>query len=122
MDYYHIWCDLKDGVRDLDFCADVGRYLGHVREEGLIEGHRLTRRKLGLAADGLGEFHIVVETRDMAQLEQAFQSAATRAPEIEALHGTVYSAVRNLEFALYRDFPDPFRHTGDDGPHTETAP
>ncbi len=112
MDYYHIWCDLRDGVGDLDFCADVGRYLGHLKGQGTIEGHRLTRRKLGLAADGLGEFHIVIETRDLAQLDDAFRRVATRTGEVEELHGAVYGAACNLKFALYRDFPDPVREVG----------
>jgi hypothetical protein len=87
----------------------VASYLGHLRERGWIEGCRITRRKLGFGPPGLGEFHIIIEVRDMAQLEQAFQQVATRADEIEALHRAVYSAVKDLQFALYRDFPDPVR-------------
>ncbi len=122
MDYYHIWCDLKDGVNDVTFCDNVGRYLGHLEDQGLIAGHRLARRKLGLGPDGLGEFHIVIETRDMAHLEQTFQRVAKREHTVETLHGAVYSAVRNLKFALYRDFPDAIR-TGDaDAPGAPAAP
>jgi hypothetical protein len=32
----------------------------------MIETWRLTRRKLGLAPSALGEFHIVIETKDLA--------------------------------------------------------
>lgn len=49
MDLYHVWCDLKPGVDDLDFAARVAAYLDHLRAEGRIAGWRLTRRKLGLA-------------------------------------------------------------------------
>ncbi|HJM48457.1 MAG TPA: DUF6614 family protein [Alphaproteobacteria bacterium] len=31
MDIYHIWCDLKEGAGDLEFCRNVERYLGHLK-------------------------------------------------------------------------------------------
>jgi len=30
MDVYHVFCDLKPGVGDLDFSEKVGKYLGHL--------------------------------------------------------------------------------------------
>lgn len=112
MDYYHIWCNLKDSSGDLAFCENVAQYLGYLRERGLIEGYRITRRKLGLGLPELGEWHIVIETTDLAQLEKAFRRAASRDSEVEPLHGAVYSAVKDTKFALYRDYPDPFREAG----------
>jgi len=109
MDSYHIWCNLKPGVRDLEFAAAVAAYLGRLQRDGLIAGHRLTRRKLGFGPPGLGEFHIVVETEHLAQLERAFQRVATRSGAVERLHARVYSSVQDVQFALYRDFPDPVR-------------
>jgi hypothetical protein len=109
MDYYHIFCNLKNSSRDLQFCESVAKYLGYLKQRGLIEGYRLTRRKLGFGPPELGEFHIAIETRDMAQLDGAFSRVATRDAEIEPLHAAVYSAVQDLKFALYRDFPDPVR-------------
>ena len=109
MDLYHIWCDLKPGESDLAFADNVTRYLGGLKASGLIQSFRLTRRKLGLGPDGLGDFHIIVETSDLAQLDAAFRKVATRAGEIETVHAAVYRAVQNLRFALYRDFPDPER-------------
>ena len=61
---------------------------------------------LGLAHDGALEFHIMIGTRDMAQLDAAFSLVSTRTGEIETLHKAVYSAVTNLKLGLYRDFPD----------------
>ena len=112
MDHYHIWCDLKPGTADVDFCTKVDAYLGNLAERELVRGHRITRRKLGLGPAGLGEFHIVVEVDDLAQLERAFQSVATRAGEVEALHAAVNWGATNLTFALYRDFPDAVRELG----------
>jgi Family of unknown function (DUF6614) len=109
MDSYHLWCNLKPGVRDLEFAAAIEGYLGWLRGQGLIAGYRLQRRKLGFGPPGLGEFHVAIETTDLAQLERAFQRVATREGEVERLHARVYSAVTDLVVALYRDFPDPVR-------------
>jgi hypothetical protein len=114
MDLYHIWCDLKPGVRDTALVDGVQTYLGRLQSEGLIESFRLTRRKLGLGPSAVGEFHIMIETRDLAQLDQAFNAVASRREPIEGFHFGVNSIVRNVTFALYRDFPDPVRHTGEE--------
>jgi hypothetical protein len=114
LDIYHVWCDLKPGISDLEFSEKVAGYLGHLKEQGLIEGWRLTRRKLGLGAPGLGEFHLMIEVRDLAQLEAAFERVAGRREPVEGFHFGVNSLVRNAVFALYRDFPDAFRHHGDE--------
>jgi hypothetical protein len=106
MDVYHIWCDLKDSRQDKEFAAAIAAYLDHHKAGGRIENWRLLRRKLGFGPDALGEFHIVIETRDMTQLDLAFKAAAARAGEVEKLHANVYSRVVNARFALERDFPD----------------
>lgn len=112
MDYYHIWCDLAPGMGDRDFAGSVAGWLDHLKGQGAIEGWRLTRRKLGLAPAGTGEFHIVVLVRDLAQLDRAFAVAAARAEPAESLHHAVNHMARNARFALYRDFPDPGRVAG----------
>jgi len=114
MDVYHIWCNLRPGVSDAEFAANVHAYLGDLATHGLIEGHRITRRKLGLGPPSLGELHVTIEIRDLAQLDRAFQKVATRSGEIEGLHAAVNQMARDLTFALYRDFPDPQRITGEE--------
>lgn len=109
MNYYHAWVDLKESHKDLEFCSNVNAYLGYLKQHGLIEGHSISRRKFGFGPNELGEFHIVMFVRDLAQLEAAFGIVATRTGEIEDLHRKVYSSVVNLKSALYRDFPDPQR-------------
>ncbi|MDZ4759579.1 MAG: DUF6614 family protein [Alphaproteobacteria bacterium] len=106
MDVYHIWCDLKDSRDDKAFAAAVAAYLDDHKAGGRIESWRLLRRKLGLGPDGLGEFHVMIETRDMAQLDAAFRLAATRSGAVERLHAAVYSRVATARFGLERDFPD----------------
>ena len=114
MDIYHIWCDLKPGISDTQFAERLTAYLGNLEAEGLIEGWRLTRRKLGLGAPTLGELHIMIEVNGLAQLDKAFRQVATRAEPIEGLHFAVNSLVQNAQFALYRDFPDPVRRHGEE--------
>ncbi len=112
MDIYHVWCELKPGVRDMEFAGNVDAFLGRLREQGKISGYRITRRKLGLGQPSLGDFHIMIETGDMAQLEAAFQHVANRTGQVEEEHFAVNSMATNLRFALYRDFPDSVRKTG----------
>jgi hypothetical protein len=114
MDVYHIWCNLKDGVRDLDFVAAARGYFDHLREDGAIAGYRITRRKLGLGPPSLRDWHITVDFADLAQLDKAFTRVSTRADPIESFHHAVNSKVCDAFFALYRDFPDPQRVTGEE--------
>jgi hypothetical protein len=114
MDIYHSWCNLKPGVSDVEFADKLAAYMGHLEREGLIAGWRLTRRKLGLAPGGFGEFHIMIEVKDLAQLDAAFARAADRREPVEGYHFGVNSLVTDAQFALYRDFPDPVRHRGEE--------
>ncbi|MBT3558442.1 MAG: hypothetical protein HN644_01610 [Rhodospirillales bacterium] len=114
MDIYHIWCDLKPGVSDLEFCARVSVYMTHLKDGGKISNFRITRRKLGLGPAEMAEFHITLETENLAQLDEAFQHVASRSGEVESFHHAVNSQVSSVKFALYRDFPDAVRKTGEE--------
>jgi len=114
LDLYHVWCDLKPGVGDLVFGEQVAAYMGHLQDRGLIAAWRLTRRKLGFGPAGLGEFHVIIEVRDLAQLDAAFRDVAGRQEPVEGFHFGVNSLVRNAVFALYRDFPDTVRKRGEE--------
>ena len=114
MDLYHVWCNLRPGVGDLEFGDRLAAYLGHLENAGLIAGWRLTRRKLGFGPPGLGEFHIMIEVGDLAQLDAAFGHVAARGEPVEGLHFGVNSLVCDVVFALYRDFPDPVRNRGEE--------
>lgn len=109
MNYYDIWVDLKDSRQDLAFADAVAAYLGHLRAQGQLESWTLTRRKFGFGPDGLGEFHLRLAFRDLAQMDAVFSNVATRAGDVERLHLPVYSMVTNFKSALMRDFPDAVR-------------
>jgi hypothetical protein len=109
MDIYHVSCDLKPGVIYTDFAERVAAYLGHLKNEGLIEGWRLTRRKLGLTPAEFRKFHLMIETSGLAQLQSAFERVASRDEPVESLHFDINALAANAVFALYRDFPDAVR-------------
>jgi len=114
MDIYHGWCDLKDGVSDMEFADAFVTYMEKLKSDGFIEAYRLTRRKLGLSPDGMGEFHFMIEVEGLGQLDEAFGLVASRSGPVEGIHFAVNSLARNLRFALYRDFPDPTRVQGEE--------
>ncbi len=114
MDIYHIWCDLKPGISDTAFARDATRYLESLVEEGQLAAFRVTRRKLGLGPGELGEFHLMLEFEGLAKLDEAFNTVATRKDPVESFHYAVNSKVSAVRFALYRDFPDPVRHEGEE--------
>jgi len=114
MDIYSAWFDLRPGVGDIEFSERLASYMDSLKAGGQMQGWRLTRRKLGLAPSVLGDFHLMMEFKDMAQLDAAFNRVGSRREPIEGLHFGVNSLVQNVSFGLYRDFPDPVRHKGDE--------
>jgi hypothetical protein len=114
MNIYNAWFDLKPGVSDVEFCDRLAAYLGSLTSDGLMSRWRLMRRKLGLSAADVGEFHLMMEFETLDQLDRAFQRVGTRREPIEGLHFGVNSLVQNVKFALTRDFPDPVRHRGEE--------
>lgn len=114
MNIYHIWCSLKDGVKDTEFSDAVHAYLSHVVEQGEMEAYRITLRKLGLGPPGLPEWHIMLEFKDLTQLDDAFTHVSGRRDPVESFHHAVNSKVKDVVFALYRDFPDDHRVRGEE--------
>jgi len=112
MDIYHIWCNLKPGVHDMEFVEGVRSYLDRLKQDGQLHAYRITRSKLGLKPPQLREFHIMLEFQDMIQMDSAFKTVSSRTDPIESLHHAVNSKVQDIFFALYRDFPDPTRVQG----------
>lgn len=114
MDIYHGFFSLKPGTKDLEFANDMKKFMDHLVEQEKIASWRLMRRKLGLGPKEFGEFHIMIEVENLAQLDEAFSMAAARTGDMEHMHFGVNSKIHEVKFALYRDFPDPVRQTGDE--------
>jgi hypothetical protein len=92
MNYYHTWCNLKNSSKDLEFCRVLEEYLGHLKSHGLIERYTLSRRNFGFGPPSLGEFHVVIEMNNLAQMDAAFGFVAKRTGETETRHHAVYRA------------------------------
>ena len=114
MDIYHIWCNLKAGQSDLEFVEHVTKYFEHLKQQSSLKSYRITRKKLGLASTDLLEFHIMLDFENLSDIDAAFNHVATRAGEVESFHHAVNGKVRDVRFALYRDFPDPVRQSGEE--------
>ena len=95
MDVYDIWCDLKPGISDTQFVGKLAPFLNHLKRAGQIESWRLLRCKLGLRPSSFAEWHILIETRELAQLDLAFRSAAAREGETDELHFEANALVTN---------------------------
>lgn len=104
--------DLQPGAGDALFAERLEAYLGELARRGNIVSYRLLRRKLGLGPAELGEFLVLIEVQDLAQLDAAFGQVAARTEPLEGLHHGVNSLVQRARFALYRDFPDAVRQRG----------
>ena len=98
----------------MHFVADLRLFMERLQSEKKLESWRLMRRKLGLGPKELGEFHLMMEVRDLAQLQEAFGEVSARQGAIEALHFGVNSKIDSVTFALYRDFPDQGRVQGEE--------
>ncbi|OFY65825.1 MAG: hypothetical protein A3H98_13500, partial [Bacteroidetes bacterium RIFCSPLOWO2_02_FULL_36_8] len=103
------WFNLLDSRKDLEFVNNANAYLSFLQKKGYIENFRITRRKFGFGPAEIGEFSIEIGIKNLAQLDESFLFVATREPEIEKLHAGIYTMVKDVKFALYRDFPDEVR-------------
>lgn len=114
MDIYQGFFSLKDDVSDIEFADHFAAYMDRLKADGAIADWRLMRRKLGLGPDHLHEFQFIIETDGLAQLDEAFRVVSSRAGDHEGLHHCVNSRVKDVYFALYRDFPDAHRKRGEE--------
>lgn len=106
MNIYNIWFDLKPETDEVYFASALRKFLTHMREQNTISSWRMSRCKLGFRPSELPEFHILIETENLEQLDRAFNLAISNQTETDQLHFDVNSKVDNLKFALYRDWPD----------------
>ena len=116
MDIYHVWADKEGDISDIDWTSNMRAFLDQLVEEHKIESFRITRCKLGFRSiQDLPEWHIMIETKNMSQLENAFHRVAK--PDsypLDEIDGKVDEKHKsfnqfvgdNIQHALYRDWPD----------------
>ncbi len=111
MNIYHVWCNLKESRRDIEFAENVRALMEHMIASGDMKAWRLTRRKLGFGPAELGEFHITMEFPSLVELDATFGEMAKRTGELEDLHRKVFTMVTDFRSGLSRDFPDAERRS-----------
>lgn len=107
MDIYHIWADKEGDISDLDWVNNMKGFLQHLVDEDKLVSYRITRCKMGFRSMDIPEWHIMMEFKDMAQLDNAFKRVAPLEGELESKHRSFNQFVKgNIQHALYRDWPD----------------
>ena len=107
MDIYHIWADKEGDISDTEFVNNMKAFLEHLKSEGKMETYRITRCKMGFRSLDIPEWHIMMEFRNMAQMDSAFERVAPLEGELETKHRSFNQFVAdNIQHALYRDWPD----------------
>ena len=110
MDLYTIWADKEGDISDLDWVNGMKSFFDHLVSEDRMVSYRITRCKMGFRSiPDLPEFMILMEFRDMAQMDEAFKRVAPLEGELEVKHKSFNQFVAgNIQHALFRDFPDQF--------------
>jgi hypothetical protein len=108
MNIYHIWCDKQGDIADSAWVLNMKSFLQHLVDEGRMESYRITRCKMGFRSiQDLPEWHIMMEFKTMAQMDEAFDRVAPQQGELEHKHRSFNQFVAdNIQHALYRDWPD----------------
>lgn len=108
MDIYHIWANKAGDISDREWVSNMKAFLDHLMSEDKLVSFRITRCKMGFRSIAdLPEWHIMMEFRDMAQMDAAFRRVAPLEGELEAKHQSFNQFVADdIQHALYRDWPD----------------
>lgn len=108
MDVYHIFADHNEDVDAVEFATKMRVFLDNMVAMGKMESYRLTRMKLGFRSMDLPEFHIMMDFRNMQQLDDAMTAVLRNEQNIEDSHVAFNQLVdvETIQHFLYRDFPD----------------
>jgi hypothetical protein len=100
MDLYTIWADKEGDISDLDWVNGMKSFFDHLISEG----------KMGFRSIAdMPEWMIIMEFRDMGQMDSAFKRVAPLEGELEVKHKSFNQFVGgNIQHALFRDWPDTF--------------
>lgn len=88
-------------------------FLQRLVDENKMVSFRITRCKLGFRSiQDLPEWHIMMEFKGLAQLDEAFGRVVPRQGDMEKAHVSFNKFVEdNIQHALYRDWPDDLNNT-----------
>ena len=108
MDIYTIWANKEGDISDLEWVNNMKKFFDHLVSEGKMETYRITRCKMGFRSIAdMPEWMILMEFKNMAQMEDAFQRVVPQQGELEAKHKSFNQFVAaDIQHALFRDWPD----------------
>jgi len=107
MTSYHCMIDLKPNANELAFARAVAAWFGVLQAAGKVAAWHLSRRKLRLAGAGFGDFLLVVEFDDLAQMDRAFAHLAAGDHDAAQAYTLMHGMIDRAEAGLYRPYPDP---------------
>ena len=108
MDIYHIFADHTQDTDAHTFVQKMSIFLDEMVALGRMESYRIMRMKLGFRSMDLPEFHIMMEFKNMQQLDDAMTAVIRNEKNIDESHITFNQLVdvETIQHFLYRDFPD----------------
>jgi len=110
MDLYTIWANKQGDISDLEWVKNMRSFFDQLVSEGRMESYRITRCKMGFRSIAdMPEWMILMEFKDMAQMDLAFRRVAPLKGELENKHRSFNQFVAgDIQHALFRDWPDVF--------------
>jgi len=107
-DIYHIWADHHKDVNAYEFATKMRKFLDGLVEMDKMKSYRLTRAKLGFRSMDMPEFHIIMDFKNMQQLDDAMTSVLRNEENIDESHVSFNQLVdkETIQHFLYRDYPD----------------
>jgi hypothetical protein len=109
-DLYTIWANKEGDISDIDWVNGMKSFFDHLISEGKMESYRITRCKMGFRSIAdMPEWMILMEFRDMGQMDSAFKRVAPLEGELETKHKVSISLLlETFNTHLFRDWPDQF--------------
>ena len=109
-DLYTIWADKQGDISDTEWVQGMRAFFDHLVSEDKMVTYRITRCKMGFRSIAdMPEWMIIMEFRNMAQMDEAFRRVAPLEGELEDKHRSFNQFVAgNIQHALFRDWPDQF--------------
>jgi hypothetical protein len=108
MNLYVIWADKNDEISDVDWVKGMKSFFQQLIDEKKMESYRITRCKMGFRSIAdMPEWMIVMEFKNMAQMDEAFYRVCPLEGDLETKHKSFNQFVsNNIQHALFRDWPD----------------
>ncbi|MGY6706316.1 DUF6614 family protein [Roseinatronobacter sp.] len=106
MNQYICMINLKPNAHPLAFARAAEQWFEGLKAAGKIAAWTLLRRKLRLAGPGYGDFIVIVELVDLAQLDMAFAHLADGDHDAARDYDQIHGMIDTVDVGLYRPYPD----------------